>query len=496
MRSRLPLCAVVLSMTLAGCGSTVAYRATVDVPGAGLGSAGEAQNPSSQGADQSGGLGATTGAGSATTSTTGQTLSGGSPSEGAPALRGQTGSTRALKPAEVGFIYFTDLQSFAAATGNTSSVGDTKAQGQAAINWVNAHGGLAGHKLAPVWAAVQLTDSRPYQQKENEVCALFTQDHHVIAASSVGASTSDYLPECLAKHGLLYESGGASSHDDVTWQRFPFMFSPAEANNTYAATAILREAIARGAVKKGDKVGLLTLERPALMRSADNIMKPGLAKIGASVVEYRIPLPASTTDLSSSVASVQSAQLRMATDGVTTVVSLCPACISFFAQDAESQAYYPRYVLSSLDGLTGLSGSNHAQSFDDAIALGWSPLQDVTGNFSNRKLTTTNSTRQLCETIEKPTGQLQGDQSYWASMLMCDSVLQIWQAARRNPANPLNGAALIKGISSFATSWPSAVDWSSTLTAHHHGGASAYKPLHWDGGCSCFLYDKVGVSAF
>jgi hypothetical protein len=90
-------------------------------------------------------------------------------------------STGPLAPVEVGFEYATGVTEFAAALGISADVGDGSQQARAVVEWVNAHGGLGGHKIKPVFYALDLTRTDPYSQFMDEMCSLWTEDHHVVA---------------------------------------------------------------------------------------------------------------------------------------------------------------------------------------------------------------------------------------------------------------------------------------------------------------------------
>jgi hypothetical protein len=68
------------------------------------------------------------------------------------------------KPVEVGFVIYPDVGAAAAALGSSAEVGDQRAEVIAAVGWVNAHGGLAGHRVVPVLFEVSLTCTLTYAQ--------------------------------------------------------------------------------------------------------------------------------------------------------------------------------------------------------------------------------------------------------------------------------------------------------------------------------------------
>ncbi|MBV9252923.1 MAG: hypothetical protein JO054_01720 [Actinobacteria bacterium] len=494
MRHWLVAMGLATCVAAAACGSTVQQQGRGGATSDGLSGAsanggtnvqsGAGDNAAASGSDL--GASGSTGSGGSTSGkgTSGSKTTGSSSSKvattGAPTVASGA-------PVEVGIVIYPDVSSFAAEFGGTADVGDQQKEAEAAVNWANAHGGLAGHKIVPVFFTVQLTSATPYDQTEQQICSVFTQDHHVVAATTAGANVDNVMPECLKAHHVLYITIGHFMHDNTDWAQYPFMYSLAETSSTRLGTAMARETLNRKFVAKGDKVGLMVMEEPALLRAADKVVKPMFQAQGISVTEYTVPYPTSTPDIANSVAIDQSAALKMASQGIKTVLFLCPGCLSFFAQNAGSQHYYPRYVFSSIDGPAGLTGSQYADSFRSAFGLGWEPLQDV-GGYSHNPAPGPNSTRDLCTAIEKASGQVSGDQSFWASTILCDAVLTMWQAGQKIGTLPPTGDNLVQGVGMFGQSWPSAMNYSTNVAPSRHDGVEAYRALKWDDGCTCFVY--------
>lgn len=482
---------VLSTLVLTACGSTVQIRGTASLEdGAALG----AQSGGTTGGAGTTGGSVSQGPGAGQLGTDG---AGASSLPGPDATSGGVGVTPAtappagtkLAPVQIGIVLFPDLNAYAGMFGGTANAGDQSLEVDTVVSWINRHGGIAGHPLQVVKHNVQLTSADTYDQMAQEACEDFTVDHHVIAVIAPGTAVNNNFAACLNKHGVLYLSSGNLLHDETDWKQLPNMWSPAEADGRAVAQAMVDLVLGRALAKKGETVGLMVMEDPAALRAADDVIKPQLKAAGISVAEYTVPRPASTQDIGNSVAVADSAELKMASQGIKTVMFLCPDCLGFFARSADSQRYYPTYVVSSLDSLAAAAGASNDTTMKTAVAVGWMPHKDV-GLYSHPGELTDNPTRKLCTTIMAASAQAKDDLSEFATQIICDGFLQVMRAAELNPANPLTGPALQAGMSLFGTQHPSAMTFSTRLAPNHHGGATSYRTLHWDLGTHSFVYDS------
>ena len=488
-------CAAALaSLLVSACGSTVQLHGSTTLGGdAGLGS------PVGSGADGAGVP--TAGPGSAAGSLGGTGVSGGGTGGGAaggatsgsgqpitPATRPAAGAV--LKPIQVGILLYPDLNDFANTFGATADAGNQGLEVDTAVKWINAHGGAAGHKVEVIKHNVSLTSADTYDQLAQQACQDFTVDHHVVAVLAPGTSVSDNFAACLQKKGVLYLVSGHWVHDAQDWRQYSNMWSSGEADGRGIGQAMVDQLLQRRYAVKGDSVGLMVMEEPGAVRTADSIIKPQLAAAGIKVTEYTVPPPASTSDISNSVAVDDSAELKMASQNIKTVLFLCPGCLSFFAQNADSQKYYPRYIGSSIDVPSGISGSGNSNTMKSAVMIGYQPDYDV-GLHSHPKELTGNPGRALCKAIMAPSGQAKGDLSELATQEICDAFLDVKYAAELNPANPLTGPALQQGMGLFGSRFACPLNYGTLLRPDHHGGETSYRMMHWDAGSTTFVYDNA-----
>jgi ABC-type branched-subunit amino acid transport system substrate-binding protein len=393
----------------------------------------------------------------------------------------------AKAPVEIGVVIFPDVNQAAKALGGTADVGDQKAETEAAIAWVNDHGGLAGHRIKPVYFEVSLTSTQPYSVTYQQICTSFTQDHKVIAVVAI-ANVEPALPECLQRTRTLFFTHGHYLRSEADYAHLSNTITPEDAGSDRIARSLVSEILGGGVVKPGEKLGLLYMDYSAPVH-AKEIIETAMKAKGISVVSYKIPYPQSTQDIANSASVVQSAELQMAAQGVKVVTFMCPGCVTFFTQYAESQGYYPRYVLTSLDSLLSYKGKGHARSFANAIAIGWDPIRDI-GVYANPGPLAANPTFQLCRQIEK--ANVTQDASLYASIAICGAFQSLYQAAKANPST-VTGEGLMAGYHTLGTSFAAPSNLTTLLRRDHRDGTTGYRTMTYLASCDCFRYDNVTI---
>jgi ABC-type branched-subunit amino acid transport system substrate-binding protein len=432
MARRLRLIAGAVLLGAAACGTTV--------PGAG----GPAQQPDTgmvQSPSSSSAATPTTSeldAGPSTETAQGSPgTAGGTGSAGAPAGTDQQPATRSTTPVgaakrgfvEVGFEYATGVTEFAAALGISADIGDGMQQANAIVAWVNAHGGLAGHPIKPVFYALDLTRTDPYAQFMQEMCTLWTQDHHVVAAFAY--ANADYTPlaRCLSKHHAVFSSYASYARDRNDFSTSPFWIEPTTLSAERLAPLQVQTFEQQGFLKGQKKVGLLAYDYAQAQRLT-TLLVAELKRRGVTAVVYPIHYGSSTPELSGTIASIQSAVLRFRSEGIERVMSAAyPGAIAFFMRYADSQSYRPRYGLSSYDALASLPANAPVSQLHDAVAAGWWPTADLAASDKPPL----NASGKVCRAVFSKAG-IPATQDA-TSFGYCDEALSL-QAAARSVTSP------------------------------------------------------------
>lgn len=469
---------VAMAITLAGCGTTVPQVSTFNQQQSGTGGDGlQAPNApaSTTGDGGGGGLGTTP-----TTSTpNGVPVAGG---QTAPAAVVPTSSATthqdvpSNQPVKVGFVVASNSTdaAFKAAGVGALQVGDQHAQAQAMVEDINAHGGLAGHPIQPVFNSPDAGASS-YDQADTEQCTAFTQDTHVAFVISVLAHTPT-LHDCLAKKGVPLLDDALYLYDSKVVHA-GYLFMP----SGWLLDRLMRneiDALARmGFFKDPGKVGVLLYDLPIPKRVLQDTVLPRLAHYGKTQVD--VATSAMTTQ---DAANQQGNVLRFKNDHVTRVIDIAMNPIGFM-ENAEAQRYFPRYGLDSSVGpdfiRTTLKGAA-ADQLNGMVGVGWSPSSDIGSG------TPVTPAGKRCLALMTKAGQ-DTSNSTTASLMeeFCDAgwFLQAATNAARDASAPglLRGARLTHG-------YVSASSFGADMTSGRSDGLSGYRDFAYESGCSCIRY--------
>jgi hypothetical protein len=400
----------------------------------------------------------------------------GAPASAVPVVSGPaTGS-----PVEVGVAYLSNVgEAFGQSDPDSP---DLRLQAQTMVTWVNRHGGLGGHPIRPVFATVDLTDTRPYDESVAAICESWTHDHHVVAGLFL-ANMNTTLAECLNKRGVMFLNMATYFFDDVDYAKIPLMVNPGVLSGDVGARAYVEGLFAQRFLTAGEKVGVLRFSNASYTRAYRNAMKPALNRGGITFVdEYSINQPASTPDLANSAAAVQNAVLKMRADGVTTVLFLCSGCAGVFMQYADSQEWLPRYGLSSWDVPHFREQGAPKRQLEKAQGVGWTPLLDV----PHPRAPGTNATSRLCETLMHPIQQADTQAERIGSYAYCDVFLTLWHAGQG--LSHVDGRSLVRATEQLGTAYSSAFTTRTVLGPRRHFGAAAARWFGYDKACPCFRY--------
>jgi len=383
----------------------------------------------------------------------------------------------------LGMTYSANADVFLKALGVSGSVADARMYGKALLDWVNANGGFAGHKVKPVYYNMDLTRTDPYSVWMQEMCSLWTEDNHVIAG--MVAANSDFSPvaACLAKKGAVFDNPGAWVRTKADYRKYRNWFEPLILSAERLAVEYVSVPKQLGYFGQKPKIGLLVYDYPQSGQMA-GMLTAELKRNGYDApTTVVVHMGTSTPDLGSTLSQVQSAVLKFRAAGVDHVMSVAyPGAITFFMEYAQSQSYYPRYALVSYEGLTAVAANAPATELKDAVAVGWLPDGDV----DSAHRPAINPTGKLCRKIFTAAGVAAADQP--GGISYCDFVLMLKAGADRLTPASLSGPALVQALSSVASSFLSPATFGTTLSGTQHDGVDAVRGVRFDSGCSCWAY--------
>jgi hypothetical protein len=363
------------------------------------------------------------------------------------------------------------------------------------VKYVNANGGLAGHPVKQIYYNVDLTRTDPYAVWMAEMCAMWTQDHHVLGA--IVPANSDFSPvaKCLSKSGAIFGNTSAWVRSASDYRTYP---------NWFESQMITGERLAKAYVDVPEKlgyfttkvpgtkpkIGLLVYDYPQSKKMANELIAQLVAHGYPAPVTQELHMGQSTAELSGTIASAQSAALKFAALGVDHVMSVAyPGAVAFFAIYANTQGYHPRYAFTSFEGLIAVQGTAPKEQLKDAVAVGWLPDADVDAAHKPP----VNATTKTCLAIYKKAG-LSAAQGA-GGLQYCDFLLMIKQGSAKLSPSGLTGRAIGLGIENLRTSYLAPGGYGTTFGAGKHDGVDNVRPIRFDAGCQCFVYAGPAVPA-
>jgi ABC-type branched-subunit amino acid transport system substrate-binding protein len=397
-----------------------------------------------------------------------------------------------LKPVQVGFVVAKNNAAVASSLGYKLDNGNEQQVVETLLAAANAAGGLAGHRIVPVWHEVDPATTQTTDEMGQQICARFSDDTRVVAAA--GTAIPDTGSACLSGKGIPVFTGSTqSTTSEPDYARMPTVVSMGITARREAA-AVVAGAARQEYLAGKPKVGVVSYDNPAFHDAVDSTLLPRLRAAGAQVdssnVVYGPPVD-QTSDLSAVATAMQSAVLRFRGSGVTHVVFATNAAASalVFMQQAESQGARFRYALSSNDAPQVLIDQGvSARQLTGAVAAGWDPYLDVRLD----KMGAPPSGRAWCTRALAKLRLAKGSNAEWIAHMHCDAVRLLLAAGARvtGELSSASLAAAIAGIGSLG----SANTWSARISADHRWGVAGFRLNRYDGGCGCYSYlDRTTV---
>lgn len=388
---------------------------------------------------------------------------------------------------KIGFVAFKGLAEVRTAItpGECYECGDNGLQIQAVVNHVNTRGGVAKRKVVPVIHEMDLRRTDTFDVWAQEACATFTEDNKVFAVVDLwGAGIyEDQLMACLARHGVPrigYTEQDQKFADDYA----PYFYSPSWINTTRAARIHVLGLVKQGFFEQGAKIGLIRFDTPSDQRAAEQGSKKALAAQGLELTEeaavsyYNDRL----SDVSVTASQMGNVVLRFQTNGITHVLIQDRALLAELVMDhAETQRYRPSYGLNSFSNLRDRENTVPKEQLQRALVVGFTPVLDI----DPERAPPPNSNSQVCVDIMKKAG-VAGAEGDPKGMSYCDAVFFLKMAG--DNASALTVAGFRTAAEGLGTRFEPPAAHTARFGPSRHDGASAWRPLALDDGCSCFRY--------
>jgi len=475
--------ALALAGVLAGCGSTVQVAGTQSTGTSLEQSAGDTSQPVSQTPGESvvpgrpvvpvGGTGA------------------GAPVAGptaAPSLAGTlpTAGAAITTPLELGFIS-TSVGNAAALGVNAGQTYTDKAAYEALVKEYNAHGGLAGRKIVPVYGETD-TASNDWDTQFQAACQNLTQDHHVKAVLGYIFVFLDSFEQCLAKAGVSHLYGGYQPGDAQAQKDFPTIVSVAHPTVDVANETVLAGAIASGRLTGKSKLGILYDGCAHGERAFKTSTEPFLKRNGIAYETFFGDCAGGAGDAGSAAAQVKSAQLQFAARGVDVAFVSNAIALLLFMNNAESQGYRPSYINSGFGAaFEAQQGAVPQAQLENLHGYGWMPGIDVG---QQRQPYPATPQQKACLGKLKRQGLVpQQYNDFMFAYVTCDS-LDLYDRALRVTGGRTDAAILKQALLKVMPTFTGSATYGGAYGVgdRQRGGPGRYREIGWTDSCSCFTY--------
>ena len=406
-------------------------------------------------------------------------------------------STRATSaPVEIGIPVAGGLQALTETFGSTTitepSESQEQADIQAVIDHIDAHGGLLGHKISPVYYSINAAGATTAAAVDQGMCVDFTQDHHVFAAMAETNHT-DALNTCLEHaDAVTFDAPGFIPFDNKDFATYPLYATAGTLSLTDLASVEVNGLYQEGFFGKGkaaanSKIGLLAYNSPSFTSTINQVLKPALARHGLKLADEEEVAPVeSAADAIALQTPITNAALRFKSEGIDHVIFLETegAIIYNWLAAEKAESYYPRLGVTTNDSVGTKSSpsctncGNVALSWAGGQGIGWDSGQDLATQGAP------NATAVLCNKLFESAGA----SAALATQLWpdCDQLL-VFQAAV-NAGGQLTPKAAVAGLAKIKNFTPAELVGPLSYQGGHRDGVGYVRDMTWKSSCQCFQY--------
>jgi hypothetical protein len=510
LRRSVPL--VLVAALVAACGSTaqVSSSSTIGGPQGTTGSDGLGV-PNAPGAPVDGTTGSvaapgttaggTTGAVSGPSSVPGST--GASATGASGVVVGRNGPGVSAKEIKVGMLYDPNAGAVNRAVGvGGITSGDSRANARAIIKDINAHGGVAGRKLVPVYADFDETSTQTLDQQYAAACQVFTKDNPVFAY--LGATLRTSFIECLQRAGVLFLSQSLPLFSAATFRRYPGFVELGYPNvdrlAAYQVPALADQkyftpwnySTGQPAPAGEVRVGVLTYSDRDFSGAVDRYLVPAIKRLGYPVNVQRVSFISTASDYGAQAAAVKAAQLSFAADRVTHVIMFESngGLGTFFLPHSRSQRYFPRLGVSTASGSEALmeSGIVEPEQMNGAVGFGWVPAVDLRSEDNPPNARWSNDERRHCLKVMRDNGiTFTSGNAEGVAMADCGPLYLIQRVVSRIPAE-INLVTFVRAMEVMGRSYQPAGTVGIGFAPGRNDPTDRVYYWRFQPACTCFRY--------
>jgi len=438
------------------------------------------------------GCAASTSSSSSSAPSTGTSTAGSSASSAASASTAGLSTTSACVNGKVkfGIAYISDGAVAAAeasgktisAQGAAQAANAIQSQFTIGLNYLNAHGGWLGCTVVPVYFQFHIVSS-DYNTEDQQMCLDFSSAK-VFAAINWITNDTPLLPQCLSSHGIpiIWDSDQLQLDNAMYQQYAGYLYQPW--GFSYDRWGDFVQALNNvGVLPKGTKVGIVIADNGAGAETylANSILTPKFKALGDTVQTFTYTNIAGLSDLSEVATEMSAAVLKFKSAGIQDVMFTPSASVSSleFSTAANSQAYFPAYIMNSLETPGAYLTT---QDKTKALFLSYLPAKDDVTPEPASVLASVpaNPAYNLCaKTIYKGVSEPPTD--------FCDAMFFIQDALKHG--STISVAALKSGVDALGTSFDSANGYGPTdFGPGVYDGGTELQVQKWDSATSAFDY--------
>jgi hypothetical protein len=373
---------------------------------------------------------------------------------------------------KLGFLYLASAGTVVGTFGVQGySQGDELGEIKALVADQNKHGGLAGRRIELVPRDLGGIEETNFQA----ACDFFTQDEPVFMVLTALGHRST-LNACLAHRGVGFTSNYIPPPDRLMRALGP-IYAPDDMSAERYVVLLARSMVSSGLFPRGAKVGVYRQETPDYARLTKDVLRPFLAQAGVEVVAEETFDPNNTAE----VGRAPSVVFRLRGAGVTHVLSYESPL--FLMTAAQSQGWHPFWTLTSKSAPGGfLEGAAPAEQLRNSGGPGWMPVSDL----ATRRIKgyVSSEEKRCLDTLRAAGYSYEGTPRYVAEML-CGELYHLVRVVARIPELSTKAFQL---AAEALPSYPSPMSFSVSFDGGRHDGASSYRIVRYQSGCSCFGY--------
>ena len=397
-------------------------------------------------------------------------------------------ATKTSGPIEIGFVRtaVSNAAEFGVDFGETVSEASVI---EALVKEYNAHGGIAGRKIVPIYADTDTASNR-WDADFAAACATFTQDHKVVAVLGYVFDFQPPLEDCLRAKGIPHLSTTFNVPDAATMRRYPLLEALATPRIERRSIAKIDGAIRDKVLTSRKRLGVVMDTCPGTERAWDTKVLPYLKSRGITPTAVeRLSCGQGSSDNGRAIREIQNAILRMRSARIDTVmphsVSEGPG-IFVFSVEAQAQRWTPTYIVSTLVNAAVLGSQMPPEQAANMHGYGWMPAQDVPPS----KWPPVSSSGKRCIDMVRKQGLTPSSAVDYSFVLNTCEALFLYERALRVTNGSHDGRLVIGAIEAIGKTFTSALnlEGGSFYSETAHDAPSRVRHFAWDGDCGCFTY--------